>query len=78
MSATTPQPASANFGFLGRHDRELARLPALAELYCHRDPNTALLKLRQLEAALEEAIRRGEVERLGSSRVQKAQAGVAQ
>ncbi len=47
MSATSPQPASANFGFLGRHDRELARLPTLAELYCHRDPNTALLKLRQ-------------------------------
>ncbi len=47
MSATNPQPANANFGFLGRHDPQLARLPALAELYCHRDPNTALLKLRQ-------------------------------
>ncbi len=47
MSGPNPQQASANFGFLARHDPQLARLPALAELYCHRDPNTALLKLRQ-------------------------------
>lgn len=39
--------STGNFGFLHRHDPLLARLPALAEAYCHDDPNAALVKLRQ-------------------------------
>jgi type I restriction enzyme R subunit len=44
--------ASANFGFLARHDPLLVRLGGLAELYANTDPNTAILKLRQFAEAL--------------------------
>lgn len=45
---STSQPTgSPNFAFLGRHDAQLVRLAALAELYTHSDPNTALIKVRQ-------------------------------
>lgn len=46
MSTGAPK-TSENFGFLEKHDAHLARLAAFAEVYCHADPNTALLKLRQ-------------------------------
>src|SRR5687768_7828058 len=44
--------ASANFGFLASHDPLLARLGGFAEHYALHDPNTALIKLRQLSEAL--------------------------
>ncbi len=37
-----------NFGFLEKHDAQLVRLGMLAERYFAEDPNTCLLKLRQL------------------------------
>ena len=39
---------STNFLPLRRHDEQLFRLGALAERYFPEDPNTSLLKLRQL------------------------------
>lgn len=46
-------PASAtNFGHLRVHDEQLVRLGMLAERYFPDDPNTSLLKLRQLAEAL--------------------------
>ena len=49
---TTPSAQSANFGFLAKHDAQLARLGALAERYFGDDPNTALMKLRQFTELL--------------------------
>jgi type I restriction enzyme, R subunit len=43
---------SANFGFLAKHDTQLARLGALAESYFGDDPNTTLMKLRQFAELL--------------------------
>ncbi len=43
---------SPNFGFLEEHDPLLVHLGALAERYCLDDPNTALIKLRQLAESL--------------------------
>ena len=40
--------ASSNFAFLASHDARLAALGALAERFLADDPNTCLLKLRQL------------------------------
>jgi type I restriction enzyme, R subunit len=37
-----------NFSYLEEHDKQLVRLGMLAERYFAEDPNTALLKLRQL------------------------------
>jgi type I restriction enzyme R subunit len=42
------EPLSANFDFLGTQDAQLVRLGALAERYFKDDPNTCLIKLRQL------------------------------
>jgi len=39
---------ATNFGFLAEHDEQLVRLGLLAERYFPEDPNTSLLKLRQL------------------------------
>jgi type I restriction enzyme R subunit len=39
---------SLNFAFLHKHEPVLAELGALAEQYFHDDPNTSLLKCRQL------------------------------
>jgi type I restriction enzyme R subunit len=39
---------ASNFGFLAEHDEQLVRLGMLAERYFPEDPNTSLLKLRQL------------------------------
>jgi type I restriction enzyme, R subunit len=43
---------SGNFGFLAKHDAQLARLGALAERYFSEDPNTSLMKLRQFAELL--------------------------
>jgi hypothetical protein len=42
----------SNFSFLAPHDVQLVRLGALAERYSPDDPNTCLLKLRQLAELL--------------------------
>ena len=49
---TTPSVQSANFGFLAKHDAQLARLGALAERYFGDDPNTSLMKQRQFAELL--------------------------
>ena len=46
-----PERAS-NFSFLKVHDAQLGRLGLLAEKYFADDPNTCLLKLRQLAGSL--------------------------
>lgn len=43
---------SSNFSFLKAHDEQLVRLGRLAERYFPEDPNTCLLKLRQLSELL--------------------------
>jgi type I restriction enzyme R subunit len=43
---------SSNFTFLRAHDEQLVRLGRLAERYFPEDPNTCLLKLRQLSELL--------------------------
>jgi type I restriction enzyme R subunit len=45
-------PSKTNFGFLKPHDEQLVRLGRLAERYFPEDPNTCLLKLRQLSELL--------------------------
>ena len=45
MAARRPQ---SNFSQLQTHDEQLVRLGLLAERYFADDPNTCLLKLRQL------------------------------
>jgi hypothetical protein len=47
---------SNNFNFLHAHDAQLVRLGALAERYCHDDPNTCLIKLRQFGELLAQVI----------------------
>jgi type I restriction enzyme R subunit len=54
MSGTPIQ--SGNFGFLAKHDAQLARLGALAERYFSDDPNTSLMKLRQFTELLAQLI----------------------
>jgi len=46
------QVSASNFGHLKAHDEQLVRLGLLAERYFAEDPNTCLLKLRQLAEAL--------------------------
>lgn len=45
-----------NFGFLEVHDEQLVRLGMLAERYFADDPNTSLLKLRQLTELLAQLV----------------------
>jgi hypothetical protein len=40
--------ALTNFAFLAEHDSQLVRFGMLAERYFPEDPNTCLIKLRQL------------------------------
>ena len=48
-----PRPAlSSNFAALGEHDEQFLRIGMLAERYFAEDPNTCLLKLRQLAEVL--------------------------
>jgi type I restriction enzyme, R subunit len=49
---TVPAPLQTNFGLLAQHDEQLVRLGRLAERYFPEDPNTCLLKLRQLAELL--------------------------
>ena len=42
----------SNFSVLSQHDEQLLRLGMLAEKYFAEDPNTCLLKLRQLTESL--------------------------
>ncbi|MEI7376008.1 type I restriction-modification system endonuclease [Dickeya chrysanthemi] len=51
MKQTAPQPAG-NFGFLAEHDPLFAQIAAAAEQAFYSDPNTTLIKLRQLGEAL--------------------------
>jgi type I restriction enzyme R subunit len=44
--------ALSNFSVLSQHDEQLLRLGMLAEKYFADDPNTCLLKLRQLAESL--------------------------
>ncbi len=46
------QGRPSNFEFLGTYDEQLVRLGALAERYFSEDPNTCLIKLRQLAELL--------------------------
>ena len=46
----------SNFSHLAVHDAQLARLGALAEHYFPDDPNTCLLKLRQMGELLAQDI----------------------
>jgi type I restriction enzyme, R subunit len=48
----TPTILASNFSFLKTHDEQLVRLGRLAERYFPEDPNTCLLKLRQLSELL--------------------------
>jgi type I restriction enzyme R subunit len=43
-----PTDIPSNFAHLKQHDEQLVRLGMLAERYFAEDPNTCLLKLRQL------------------------------
>jgi type I restriction enzyme R subunit len=45
-----------NFAFFEEHDQLLVRLGMLAEKYFSNDPNTSILKLRQLGEALAQHI----------------------
>jgi type I restriction enzyme R subunit len=49
-------PALSNFGFLKSHDEQLVRLGMLAERYFPEDPNTSLLKVRQLAELLTQLV----------------------
>lgn len=51
---TPPLLKSPNFNFLADHDPQLLEYAARAERYVLEDPNTALIKLRQLAEALAE------------------------
>ncbi|MCB1608194.1 MAG: type I restriction-modification system endonuclease [Xanthomonadales bacterium] len=53
---TISNDTSTNFGHLEAHDAQLVRLGMLAERYFPEDPNTALLKLRQLAELLAQLI----------------------
>lgn len=46
----------SNFGFLEGHDEQLVRLGMLAERYFPDDPNTSLLKLRQVTELLAQLV----------------------
>ncbi len=53
---TSAQPLCSNFAHLGEHDDQLLRLGLLAERYFPEDPNTCLIKLRQLAELLGQII----------------------
>lgn len=48
----TSSPTFTNFAHLEEHDQLLVQLGVLAEKYFTDDPNTCILKLRQLGEAL--------------------------
>lgn len=53
---TRPSPLANNFAHLQEHDEQLLRLGLLAERYFPDDPNTSLLKLRQLAELLAQLV----------------------
>lgn len=52
MGSTSTEPPSSNFAFLGEHDPIFLHLASAAEYVFASDPNTTLIKLRQLGEAL--------------------------
>ncbi len=54
--AASDRPPATNFAHLEQHDEQLVRLGMLAERYFADDPNTALLKLRQLAELLAQLV----------------------
>lgn len=56
MAPSTQSPNSGNFAFLSEHDPMLAQLATTAENAFFADPNTTLIKLRQLGEALAQDI----------------------
>lgn len=50
------EASASNFNHLKAHDEQLVRLGLLAERYFPEDPNTCLLKLRQLAELLAQLI----------------------
>ncbi|MEO7099700.1 MAG: restriction endonuclease subunit S [Luteolibacter sp.] len=56
MPPTPRKPLSSNFAQLREHDEQLLRLGVLAERYFAEDPNTSLLKLRQLAELLAQLV----------------------
>jgi len=51
-----PPRLTSNFVHLREHDEQLLRLGMLAERYFPEDPNTSLLKLRQLTELLTQLV----------------------
>ena len=51
-----PPLLTSNFAHLQEHDEQLLRLGMLAERYFPEDPNTSLLKLRQLTELLTQLV----------------------
>ena len=51
-----PPLLSSNFAFLQEHDEQLLRLGMLAERYFPDDPNTSIIKLRQLAELLAQLV----------------------
>jgi type I restriction enzyme R subunit len=47
---------TVNFSFLSQHDPVLQKLAALAERFVFEDPNTALIKIRQLAETLAKGV----------------------
>lgn len=56
MAAAEPSGSRSNFSCLEKHDAQLVRLGMLAERYFPEDPNTSLLKLRQLAELLAQLV----------------------
>ena len=53
---STSQPIQSNFAQLAEHDEQLLRLGLLAERYFPEDPNTSIIKLRQLAELLAQQV----------------------
>ncbi len=56
MTTSARGGSRTNFGHLEQHDEQLVRLGMLAERYFTDDPNTALLKVRQLAELLTQLV----------------------
>ncbi len=56
MTSTSGRAPRTNFAYLEKHDQQLVRLGMLAERYFPEDPNTSILKLRQLSELLAQLV----------------------
>ena len=56
MTPRDAGPPRTNYGHLEQHDAQLVRLGLLAERYFPDDPNTSILKLRQLTEVLAQLV----------------------